>query len=234
MAPSTKRKRGMFCQRLANALDATDSAMQSAPEVSNNRNFDVLIGCSPYQITRPEESANETFRERLARNLGHKSKSSSAFCKRTIHNNSKSPFIRLPPEIRQEILNLSVEDNELNHGTKLKRRSRTRALVCKTMHADMQFVRPRWLARRRRLAVKRKAEASPKDSVLAQDSVGTLLQAYLAPLTEYAAWSSRLAGKDKEAFKGLHARHCARLQAAKTKKFINLLAGDYEDPEASE
>ncbi|KAK5676326.1 hypothetical protein LTS10_011138 [Elasticomyces elasticus] len=135
MALSPECKRSTFCQRLALALDEADDAIAAQSE-------------APY----------ETFRECLARHLGQKQTSICAYEQRTIHNNDQSPFIRLPTEIRQEILDLSVVDNELNHGSKLGRKYRTRSRVCKTMHADMQLVRQRWLVRRRRFLAELRAE----------------------------------------------------------------------------
>ncbi|KAK5755521.1 hypothetical protein LTS12_014389 [Elasticomyces elasticus] len=139
MALSPECKRSAFCQRLAQALDEADYAMTGPTAATQSK--------APY----------ETFRECLARHLNQIQLSICAYEQRTIHNNNQSPFIRLPPEIRQEILDLSVTDSELNHGSKLGRKYRTRSRVCKTMHADMQLVRSRWHVRRRKFLAELRA-----------------------------------------------------------------------------
>ncbi|KAK5734245.1 hypothetical protein LTR17_009076 [Elasticomyces elasticus] len=184
MALSPECKRSAFCQRLAQALDEADYAIMTGPTAATQ-----------------SKAPSETFRECLARHLGQKQTSICAYEQRTIHNNDQSPFIRLPPEIRQEILDLSVTDNELNHGSKLHRKYRTRSRVCKTMHADMQFVRPRWLARKQKLLAELRAERGEFHSYIKE---------LMTPILTSTILSNRRKQSNRQSFNNHHGSDSSR------------------------
>ncbi|KAK6389190.1 hypothetical protein LTR65_006952 [Meristemomyces frigidus] len=68
--------------------------------------------------------------------------------KATEHNNVNSALISLPAEIRQAILRDVLDDHDLLHQTKINRRTKSLAHVCKTMQCDVQRVAQKWRGRR--------------------------------------------------------------------------------------
>lgn len=93
-----------------------------------------------------------SFCQKLARTLenndrNHTETSAARKQERTRHNNARSPLTSLPAELRQEILYFAIEDEDLLHKTKMKRRARALARVCKTLRDDMHLVQKRWKTR---------------------------------------------------------------------------------------
>lgn len=92
---------------------------------------------------------------------------SAYYTNRIKHNNSKSPFLRLPTEVRQQILLHTLHDREMVHQTKINRHTRTLLRVCKTIRDDMPFVIRAWRELNKILLAERQKERDAFESLIA-------------------------------------------------------------------
>ena len=104
----------------------------------------------PFGLKRRRRRSTPSFCQKLAQDLDRADYiRSPTYCQRyTKHNNSQSPLVRLPAELRQEILYNTMDDDDLLSPSEFGRVTTDLSLLCKTSYEDVKIVAKRWRAER--------------------------------------------------------------------------------------